>query len=139
MSKIFDITVTSPHYQPITTIYMQKISTTEDMKTLSGRLNKLVLSGYTDDFKATELGLLSLKSERKYPPEEIHVVDFHRFEGASDPADNSILYVIETSDGIKGTLIDAYGPYADPNVSKFMKQVEDITKKTGQNDTKSNR
>ena len=55
---------------------------------------------------------------------------FFRFEGDSDPADNSILYVVETNDGTKGTLIDAYGPYADPKVSKFMQQVDDIQKKT---------
>jgi hypothetical protein len=60
----------------------------------------------------------------------VHVVDFFRFEGESDPADNSILYAIETDDGKKGILSDAYGPYADINVTKFMKQVEDITKKT---------
>jgi hypothetical protein len=41
----------------------------------------------------------------------------------------SILYVIETSDGRKGTLIDAYGLYADDNIGEFMKEVEDIQKK----------
>lgn len=108
---------------------MIKSGTTTDMTTLATSLNKLVLQGYTEDFKATEMGLLSLKGEKKYAPEEIGVVNFFRFEGASDPADNAILYVIETNDGTKGTLIDAYGPYADPNVSRFMKEVEGITKK----------
>ena len=108
---------------------MVKNGNTADMTTLVTSLNKLVLQGFTEDFKATEMGLLSLKSERKYSPEEIEIVNFFRFEGASDPADNSILYAIRTNDGTKGTLTDAYGPYADPNVTKFMKQVEDITKK----------
>lgn len=117
---------------------MEKNATTADMKTLASCLNKLVLDGYTEDFKATEMGLISLKSERVYKPEQVHVVNFFRFEGASDPADNSILYAIETNDGIKGTLTDAYGPYADPNVDKFIKQVEDINKKTEKNDTSAN-
>jgi hypothetical protein len=117
---------------------MQNSSTTEDMKTLASVLNKLTLDGYTEDFKVTEAGLAGVKSEKKFPPEEIHVLNFFRFEGASDPADNSIVYAIETSDGTKGTLTDAYGPYADPNVAKFMKQVEDITKKTEKNDTPAN-
>lgn len=108
---------------------MQQDSTTEEMKTLASCLNKLVLTGYTEDFKASERGLLSLKGERIYEPSEVHVVDFFRFEGASDPADNTILYAIETADGMKGTLVDAYGSYADPNVTSFMKQVEDISKK----------
>jgi len=30
----------------------------------------------------------------------------------------------------KGTLIDAYGPYADIEVDEFMKEVESIDKKT---------
>jgi len=110
---------------------MENTASKEEMKTLASTLNKLVLEGFTEDFKASEMGLLSLKGEHRYSPQEVHVVDFFRFEGDSDPADSSILYVIETNDGTKGTLSDAYGPYADPNVTKFMKQVEDITKKTG--------
>ena len=69
----------------------------------------------------------------------MHVVDFMRFEGASDPADNTILYVIETTDGVKGTLIDAYGSYADAKVTSFMQEVEEINKKmVKKDDTVSN-
>jgi hypothetical protein len=39
-----------------------------------------------------------------------------------------ILYVIETNDGVKGTLVDGYGAYADSDVSKFIVQVEEIEK-----------
>jgi hypothetical protein len=111
---------------------MIKSGNTTDMVSLSTSLNKLVLQGYTEDFKATEDGRIeSLKSEKRYSPSDINIVNFFRFEGASDPADNAIVYAIETSDGLKGTLTDAYGPYADPHIGKFMKKVEDITKKTG--------
>jgi hypothetical protein len=108
---------------------MIKNATTEDMKTLTLCLNKLLLEGYTEDFKASDKGLLAVQHEKTYTPHQVHVVNFYRFEGASDPADNSILYAIETSDGVKGTLVDAYGPYADLKVNKFMKAVEDISKK----------
>lgn len=116
---------------------MEKNSTIADMKTLTASLSKLVKDGYTEDFKATEMGLLALQHENRYSPNEVEVVDFLRFEGASDPADNSILYVIKTNDGVKGTLTDAYGPYADPFVDKFIKQVEDITKKTDDDKSKN--
>jgi hypothetical protein len=117
---------------------MEIVSNSTDMKTLASCLNKLVLDGYTENFKVTESGLKALSNEEVFKPEEVHVVNFFRFEGESDPADNSILYAIETSSGLKGTLNDAYGPYSDPNVSKFMKQVEDITKKTDKDDTPGN-
>jgi hypothetical protein len=102
------------------------------MKTLALCLNKVIKEGYTEDFKVSDNALESLSDNKKYSPEEVHVVNFFRFEGNSDPADNSILYVIETSDGKKGTLVDAYGPYADEKVNKHMKQVEDVQKKVAE-------
>ena len=100
------------------------------MRSLATCLSKMVKEGYTEDFQLTEKGLESLRKHNNYKPEQIQVVNFFRFEGESDPDDNAILYVIETEDGIKGTLIDAYGIYNDPNISKFMKDVENIHKRT---------
>ena len=108
---------------------MVKHATTEDMKTLSSCINKLVLDGYTANLNVTDNGLFSSETNKNYQPKDIHIVNFFRFEGASDPADNAILYAVELSDGTKGTLTDAYGPYSDPQVEKFIKQVEDINKK----------
>ncbi len=61
--------------------------------------------------------------------EEVHIINFFRFEGASDPSESAILYVIETDDGAKGTIMDAYGMYADAGIDQFIKEVEDISKK----------
>jgi len=99
------------------------------MKSLSTCLNRIVTDGYTEDFKITEEGLESIQHHTNYIPEQIQVVNFFRFEGESDPDDNAILYVIETNDGIKGTLLDAYGVYNDPHISRFMLDVENIQKK----------
>lgn len=99
------------------------------MKSLANCLNKIISDGYTEDFKITEDGLQSLNHSNHYRPEEIHIVNFYRFEGESDPDDNAILYIIETNDGTKGTLVDAYGVYNDSHVTRFMKDVEDIHKK----------
>jgi hypothetical protein len=110
---------------------MKQNSTLSDMKSLADCINKLVLDGYTADFKVSEDGkqLLSLSDEKMYRPENVSIVNFYRFEGASDPADSAILYVIQASDGCKGTLTDAYGAYADPNVTKFIEEVQEISKK----------
>src|SRR6187551_492108 len=101
----------------------------EDLRTMVSCLNSLIKKGFTEDYKVNDKGLKALKSEHIYSPEEVKVLNFFRFEGNSDPADNSILYAIETSDGERGTLVDAFGPYADSKVSAFMQQVEDVHKK----------
>ena len=109
---------------------MQQQSNTGQMNTLSACINKLVGDGYTGNFKVDEKGLATDEESKHYKPDQVHIKNFFRFEGASDPADNSILYAIELDDGTKGTLTDAYGSYNDPQVGKFIKQVEDIEKKT---------
>ena len=109
--------------------YMVNNDEVPHMKSLAQCVNKMVLDGYTEDFKVVNMGLKSLKTEKTYNPEEVHVRNFFRFEGQSDPNDNTIMYVIETNDGLKGTLVDAYGPYADVKVSEFMQQVDSFEKK----------
>ncbi len=99
------------------------------MNTLTERVNKAIQNGYVDNFKLTGNGLFSEKTERNYLPQQISIIDFYRFEGDSDPADNSIMYMIETYDGLKGVLIDAYGAYADARINKFIREVEEINKK----------
>lgn len=99
------------------------------MNTLTSCVNKVVKDGYTDSFKVTRQGLFSSSRDKYYRPEEIKVINFYRFEGESDPGDMVIMYVIETSDNTKGTLIDAFGTYSDVSVAAFMQQVEDIQKK----------
>jgi len=112
------------------TDFMENNDLIPHMKSLALLTNKMVLDGYDDDFKITDKGLKSLKTEKIYQPEQINVINFFRFEGQSDPNDNTIMYVIETTDGLKGTLVDAYGPYADRKLSEFMNNVESIHKKT---------
>ncbi len=109
--------------------YMVNDDSVPHMKSLALCLNRMVLDGYSENFKIAEDGLQSLRTEKVYTPEEINVKNFFRFEGQSDPDDNTIMYVIETSDGLKGTIVDAYGPYADEHLSKFMKEVENFQKK----------
>ncbi|HKG69598.1 MAG TPA: hypothetical protein VKA92_12065 [Segetibacter sp.] len=110
--------------------FMENNDLIPHMKSLASLTNKMVLNGYDDDFKITDNGLKSLKTEKIYQPDQIHIINFFRFEGQSDPNDNTIMYVIETLDGLKGTIIDAYGPYADRKLSEFMNHVESIQKKT---------
>ncbi|MEX2231542.1 MAG: hypothetical protein WD824_05245 [Cyclobacteriaceae bacterium] len=98
------------------------------MKSLSSCINKIKEEGYTEDFQVNEKGLTTFDDSKNYKPEQVRIVNFYRFEGESDPGDNTILYVIETDNGDKGTLVDGYGAYSDENVAKFIVEVEKIQK-----------
>jgi hypothetical protein len=105
-----------------------QFDSTEKMPTLTEKINKALQQGYTENFKITARGLTDEMGGKYYSAAEIHIPNFHRFEGYSDPEDNAILYWIETSDGRKGILVDAYGPYSDVKVNNFIREVEDIHK-----------
>lgn len=88
--------------------------------TLLEALNDLQSRGYTYDFNLKNhcVACASLKIEMQ--PEDFKVDEVHRFEGMSSTDDNSILYAISSNNGIKGTLVDAYGIYAE-NISEEMR------------------
>ena len=92
---------------------------------------KLEAKGFTEQFRVEKKKLVALGTKKTYKVDDVQAVNFYRFEGITNPDDMSILYAIETSDGTKGTLSDAYGLYADEQTSDFMKEVE-IHKKVKQ-------
>ena len=98
------------------------------MKDLASCVNQMKEEGYKEDFQVTEDGLHTFDKSKSYQPNQVRIVNFYRFEGESDPGDNTILYVIETDGGEKGTLVDGYGAYASEDVSKFIVEVEKIQK-----------
>ena len=99
------------------------------MSDITACLNKVQEKGFTDQYQAKGTHLYNLDNNRIYYPEDVTVVNFYRFEGISNPDDLAVLYAIETSDGRKGTLIDAYGRYACEEVGDFMIAVENVNKK----------
>jgi len=81
--------------------------------TLSEALNDAQNRGYTFDFNLLENCIECKSLDKNFQPDQFNIVEVHRFEGMTNPDDNSVLYLIETEDGTKGTLVDAYGTYAD--------------------------
>jgi hypothetical protein len=100
------------------------------LKTLVEVHTKLLADGYKEEFTVSDNLLKALSSGKQYSPAEVKIINFFRFEGQTDPADSSILYVLETNDGVKGTLVDAYGPDADADKTMFIHEVEKIEKKS---------
>ncbi|PJJ52842.1 hypothetical protein [Hymenobacter chitinivorans] len=102
----------------------------EEERSLINVEKKLSADGFTQDFdvRAGRLETINNESKRSYAPEEVTIVDFYRFEGESDPDDMSILYAIECVDGVRGTISNAYGTYADADTDAFLQKVEDLGK-----------
>jgi hypothetical protein len=93
-------------------------------QTLSIATTELCKRDYTADFKLEDGKLLHTESGKSYGPKDMDIMEFHRFEGDSDPADNAIVYAVECKDGVKGLIVSAYGPYGSVALNEFMDEVE---------------
>jgi len=91
----------------------------EHKDTLSQTMNVLRDNGYTEDLNLLDEHLENKNKKKTYPIEEFEVDEYFRFEGMSNPGDNSILYAVTTADGHKGMLVDGYG-VTSGQVSKKM-------------------
>ena len=91
--------------------------------TMAEAMNDLKRRGFTADFEPIGKMLHAAGSERTFQPDELTIVEHHRFEGASDPEEMAVVYVLEARDGTRGVLIDAYGVYANPDLSAFLQDV----------------
>jgi len=94
-----------------------------EIPTLAGTMDELARRGFTEHFIPVNGKLRAAESGKVFPADEVMISEYHRFEGVSDPDDMAILYAIETRSGLRGTLADAFGVYADPVVGAFMKEV----------------
>jgi hypothetical protein len=95
-------------------------------KSHSQSTEDLEARGFTENFQVIKEGLKALNSGKVYQEKDVKIVEHHRFEGVSNPDDMSIVYGLETSDGTKGILSDAFGVYSDPLVSNFISTVEKL-------------
>ena len=91
--------------------------------TLAGTLADLADRGFTTAFAAVGDGLRATGTLRTFRAEDLTIREFHRFEGVSDPDDMAIVYAIESRDGTRGTLVDAFGVYSNPAVTRVLERV----------------
>ena len=93
---------------------------------LSEALEDLKKRGYVYDFNMVSNGLQSDVDNEviHLSPNEFDIVEVHRFEGPSNPSDNSILYAIESKGGLKGNLVSAYGVYADTLSAEMIQKLD---------------
>lgn len=94
--------------------YETMVEAIEDLKT----------RGYSHNFNVDRDGVLKEgDSSTTFLPSSVELHELHRFEGATNPSDMSILYAVKTDTGEKGTVVDAFGVDGSEIVSKFMNRV----------------
>lgn len=96
---------------------------TANYDTLSQAVNTLTRQGFTESFRAEEKFILALYSKTEYQPEDLLATATYRFEGNSNPEDQSLLLAIVANDGTKGTLVMSYGAEHYQNV-QLIKEIK---------------
>lgn len=89
---------------------------TEAVRSLKAR-------GFEADFEYAEGAFRIAGSEGAFKENELSIVEHHRFEGISDPDDMSVIYAVESSDGTRGTIVDAFGVYANPKLGAALQRI----------------
>lgn len=90
-------------------------------ETLSGAVNGLKERGFSVDFNLKENCLVC--ENEKFDVNDFDIVEFYRFEGDSNPADESIVYGIESKRGVKGILVSGYGISAEGMSAEMAKKL----------------
>ncbi|MBC7830279.1 MAG: phosphoribosylpyrophosphate synthetase [Chitinophagaceae bacterium] len=92
--------------------------------TVSQALTELKKQGYSEDFNLMEEFLECRNGQYQITPEYFAVDSFYRFEGESDPGDESIVYAISAPKfGLKGVLVSAFGVYSETATNEIMEKL----------------
>jgi hypothetical protein len=85
------------------------------MEGLSQAVERLTAAGYREDFRAEPGGLRAVGANCVHAPETLVVEEVLRFEGASDPDDESTVFALRcATHGVRGTYVVAWGPGMHP-------------------------
>lgn len=89
--------------------------------TLSQAIEGLRKEGYVVPFSILAGDIVDAKTGIPIPPDDFTIDSFYRFEGDTDPGDESIVYAISSGKlQLKGFLVNAFGTYADPAGSEAL-------------------
>jgi hypothetical protein len=89
--------------------------------TVSGAVNGLRQRGFLTDFNLEANCLIC--QDKKFNINDFEIIEFHRFEGDSDPGDEAVVYAIESTTGQKGILVTGYGPSAEGMGAEMAKKL----------------
>lgn len=97
----------------------------ETYDTLSQATDGLKQRGFTTDFNLAFDKLVCSKTEACLNPDEFEITEVYRFEGETNPSDQSVVYAVESKDGkMKGVFVNGYGIYADPISDEMIEKLK---------------
>lgn len=104
---------------------MTAINLSESFGTLSETINGLVKAGYTLDFNIQQECLFCHQTNTVLSPEEFQIDKLYRFEGETNPEDESVVYAISSKKyAVKGVLVNGYGISADEATSRLIEKLQ---------------
>jgi hypothetical protein len=89
--------------------------------TVTEAIEQLRNQGFTLDLNLKENHFVA--GDHSYIADEFEIVDLYRYEGASDPADEAIVYALASASGVKGILVSGYGVSTDDASDETLKQL----------------
>jgi len=90
----------------------------ENYETLVDATNDLMKRGYTANLSLEGDTIDDKAQDIHMTADDFTIDEFYRFEGASNPADMSIVYAVSSPKyNLKGILVNAYGTYANDSSS----------------------
>ncbi len=96
----------------------------DNFETLSAAVNSLTKEGYKESFTAKHNCIQSAYSKKEYQPSDLRIVKSFRFDGMTNPADETLVFAIEANDGTKGTLVMSYSAVHNHDVELLKKNTK---------------
>ncbi len=97
---------------------------TDAVETLSAALGRLAARGFTHELVADEGRLRDVVTGERHDPELLAIAETVRFEGASDPDEQAILFALESPSGRPlGTYTTAYGLATPPEDVQIVRRI----------------
>jgi hypothetical protein len=93
-------------------------------ETVTEALAGLAQRGYTNNFNIQCDSLECKDLNLMLRPEDFEIVEFYRFEGDSNPGDEETVYAIQSKDGVKGVLVNAFGIYSDGLTDEILQKLK---------------
>ncbi len=89
--------------------------------TISEGMEYAISRGYTENYKLSAIGFTTDTEEKYYSLKVVKIMGYFRFY--ENPNETTILFLIQTSDGKKGTLIDGMKTTSPPDIPNFLLEV----------------